>query len=86
MISAPKQFAKLSASPKAFLANSEPSNGTKIFLYIPHLLGYILKPFISILLCRSNKKEDVCHLQSKTAPFLIDFHFKSALLKHLSLI
>jgi hypothetical protein len=36
IISASKDFANFSASPKAFFANSEPSNGTKIFLYIPH--------------------------------------------------
>ncbi len=27
-----------------------------------------------------NEGSRVCHLQIKTAPFLIDFHFKSALL------
>jgi hypothetical protein len=42
MISASKVLANFSAWPKADLANSEPSNGTKIFLYIPHLLQKII--------------------------------------------
>jgi hypothetical protein len=37
MISASKALANFSASSKAVFANSDPSNGTKIFLYIPHL-------------------------------------------------
>src|SRR4030042_549819 len=60
MISEPKTFASFSASPIPFTAKSEPSNGTRIFLYIgipPPSVGL----YITIEESWQQKRSSGCH-------------------------
>jgi hypothetical protein len=57
MISALKNFANLSASSRAFFANAEPSNGTKILLYIlPTSLRICLNDLYQVCFSKATEK------------------------------
>jgi hypothetical protein len=59
IISALKVLANFSAWSKANLATSEPSNGTKIFLYIPHLPLAFLTIYINFTSARQLEIEAI---------------------------
>jgi hypothetical protein len=57
MISALKNFANFSASSRALFANAEPSNGTKIFLYIlPTSLRICLNDLYQVCFGKATEK------------------------------
>jgi hypothetical protein len=60
IISASKVLANFSAWSNANLAKSEPSKGTKIFLYIPHLPQSIFYPiYINFSLAWQQKRSEI---------------------------